>query len=342
LAQLLGLLPALDNDAHPEGKRRLILLRILRSFGELSKDSNCIGPLIEAKTMSTVIPFLKSPDEDIQAIVVMILWNMTRVNNQLSVKARREAAENGAIPVLKRLLKSHSTLRKSVFLVETICKFPNMAAAETLFEMKKHNMAQFYLDMTKNAQLHGLSLDALTALARWLENPEYVQRLEFVLCQPDNITQLIQLFKSPIRKQKVRRKNQRGAGKSKNISSILDAFKRLVTSQRISSALGDSNVFLQALGAWFQNDYLPQEIVNDLLRMLSQMLERLTDNPASKRKCAKTILPIIDKVFAKGNKENKAAVVFLIKQKVIPHISMYLDQADIVDLCPELKSVLME
>merc|ERR1719295_36167 len=139
---------------------------------------------------------------------------MTRVNNAHSIQARREAAENGAIPVLKRLLKYHTKLNKSVFLVETICKFPNGADAATLFEMKKHNMAQFYIDMTKNdAQLHGLSLDALTALARWIENPEYVQRLEFILCQPDNITQLIKLFKSPSSNSKNNRSN------SKNIVS---------------------------------------------------------------------------------------------------------------------------
>merc|ERR550539_345411 len=124
---------------------------------------------------------------------------MTRVNNKLSIQARREAAENGAIPVLKWLLKNHTTLRKSPFLVETICKFPNGAAKETLFEMKKHNMAQFYINMTK-AELGDYKLDALTALARWIENPEYLQRLEFILCQPDNITQLIQVFKSGIRK----------------------------------------------------------------------------------------------------------------------------------------------
>ena len=337
LAQLLGLLSALDKDKDPNGKRRDILLMILKSFGELSKDSNCIGPLIEAKTMSTVIPFLESEDEDIQYIVVLFLWNMTRVNNAHSIQARREAAENGAIPVLKRLLKYHTKLNKSVFLVETICKFPNGADAATLFEMKKHNMAQFYIDMTKNdEQFHGFSLDALTALARWIENPEYVQRLEFILCQPDNITQLIELFKSPIANM-----NSRNAVRSKNVSSILEAFKTLVKSPRISDALGDSNVFLMALGAWFQNDYLPPEIVNDLLKMLSEMLGRLTDNPASKKKCAKTILPIIDKVFEKGKKNGKYAVMHLIKKEVIPHISLHVDDDDIADLCPELREILM-
>merc|ERR1711972_888649 len=131
-------------------------------------------------------------------------------------------------------------------------------------------------------------------------------------CQPDNITQLIKLFKSPSSNSKNNRSN------SKNIVSILDAFKRLVTSQRISDALGDSNVFLKALGSWFSNDDLPQEIVNDLLRMLSQMLEKLTDKPASKKKCAKTILPILDNVFRKGKKDEKFMVINLIKGKVIP------------------------
>eukprot|EP01083_Nonionella_stella_P265767 899864_1 len=221
LAQLLGLLPALEDDAKNGGKRKTILLRILKSFAELSKDSNCIGPLIEAKTMSTVVPFLKSPDQDIQTCVVMILWNMTRVNNQHSTQARREAAENGAIPVLKRLIlnKSHKSM---YFLVQTICKFPNDADKETLFEMKKHQMCQFYIDMTKSG--HGLSLDALSALARWIEHEEYIPRLEFVLCQPDNITQLIQLFKNPITHQKYKKKTT----KSKNVSSILDAFKSLI------------------------------------------------------------------------------------------------------------------
>ena len=162
LAQLLGLLPALEDDANHGGKRKSILLQILKSFNELSKDSNCIGPLIEAKTMSTVVPFLKSPDQNIQHCVVMILWNMTRVNNQHSTQARREAAENGAIPLLKQLIlnKQHKSM---YFLVQTICKFPNDASKETLFEMKKHNMCQFYIDMTKSG--HGLSLDALSALA---------------------------------------------------------------------------------------------------------------------------------------------------------------------------------
>merc|ERR1712176_620110 len=160
LAQLLGLLPALEDDSKNGGKRKTILLRILKSFDQLTKDSNCIGPLIEAKTMSTVVPFLKSPDQDIQTCVVTILWNMTRVNNQHSSQARREAAENGAIPVLKRLInnKAHKSM---YFLVQTICKFPNDADKETLFEMKKHNMCQFYIDMTKSG--HGLSLDAFYA-----------------------------------------------------------------------------------------------------------------------------------------------------------------------------------
>merc|ERR1712176_1573159 len=220
-------------------------------------------------------------------------------------------------------------MQKSVYLVDTICKFPNNADDATLFEMKKHDMAQFYIDMTKNdAQFHGFSLDALTALARWMDNPEYVQRLEFILCQPDNITQLIELFKSP-------------SSNSKNIVSILDAFRKLVTSQRISDALGDSNVFLMALGSWFQNDDLPQEIVNDLLRMLGQMLEKLTDKPASKKKCAKTMLPILDKVFQKGERDKKFMVINLIKGKIIPLISLHVDEADIHDLVPELRRILM-
>jgi len=312
------------------GKRREILVKLLKSFDELSKDSDCIGSLIEAKTMSTVIPFLKSPDEDIQTHVVMILWNMTRINNQLSIRARREAAENGAIPVLKRLIlePGHKSM---YFLWETICKFPNDADKETLFEMKKHNMCQFYIDMTKSG--HSLSLDALSALARWIEHEEYVQRLEFTLCQPDNITQLIQLFKNPIGRSMAA--NKRGAGKSKNVSSILDAFKSLMASKRIADKLGDSNVFLQALGEWFQNDHLPQEIINDLLHLLIKMFEFL--EPSSKKKCAKTILPIIDKVFQTGLKNNKRVVVHLISKRLIPHISLHVDQADIDDLCPDLK-----
>jgi len=332
LAQLLGLLPALEDDAKNGGKRKTILLRILKSFAELSKDSNCIGPLIEAKTMSTVVPFLKAPDQEIQTCVVMILWNMTRVNNQHSTQARKEAAENGAIPVLKRLInnKAHKSM---YFLVQTICKFPNDANKETLFEMKKHNMCQFYINMTKSG--HGLSLDALSALARWIETEEYVPRLEFVLCQPDNITQLIQLFKNPIG----HKGNKRGAGKSKNISTILDAFKSLIfRSKRIADKLGDSNVFLEALGEWFQNDHLPQEIVNGLLQMLTKMFEYL--EPSSKKKCAKTILPIIDKVFQLGQRKKKAVVVHLISKELIPNISLHVDQADIDDLCPELKKIL--
>jgi len=335
LAQLLGLLPALEDDAKNGGKRRKILLRILKSFAELSKDSNCIGPLIEAKTMSTVVPFLRSPDQDIQTCVVMILWNMTRVNNALSSQARKEAAQNGAIPVLKRLIlnKQHKSM---YFLVQTICKFPNDADAETLFEMKKHRMCQFYVNMTRSG--HGLSLDALSALARWIENEEYVQRLEFVLCAPDNITQLIKLFKNPIgggaRNEKLKNKKL-----SKNVSSILDAFRSLIfKSKRIADKLGDSNVFLEALGEWFQTDHLPQEIVNGLLQMLIKLFDAL--EPSSKKKCAKTILPIIDKVYIMGQEKKKTIVLHLISKILIPNISLHVDQADINDLCPELKKIL--
>merc|ERR1712228_251167 len=336
LAQLLGLLPALEDDAKNGGKRRKILLRILKSFAELSKDSNCIGPLIEARTMSTIVPFLKSPDQDIQTCVVMILWNMTRVNNAHSTQARKEAAQNGAIPVLKQLIlnKSHKSM---YFLVQTICKFPNDADKETLFEMKKHRMCQFYVNMTRSG--HGLSLDALSALARWIENEEYVQRLEFVLCSPDNITQLIRLFANPMSAPIKSHKHRNGGAHSKNVGSILDAFKSLIFgSKRIADKLGDSNVFLEALGEWFQNDHLPQEIVNGLLQMLTKLFDAL--EPSSKKKCAKTILPIIDRVFQEGQKRKKAVVVHLISKELIPNISLHVDQADIDDLCPELKKIL--
>jgi len=123
LAQLLSLLPTLEHDASTGGKRKNILLQILRSFRELSKDSNCIGPLIEAKTMSTVIPFLKSKVWEIQYIVVEFLWYMTRVNNKYSIQARREAAENGAIPVVKRLLKYDKKFQNTFYLVDRFADF---------------------------------------------------------------------------------------------------------------------------------------------------------------------------------------------------------------------------
>ena len=368
LAQLLGLLSSLDKDKDPNGKRRDILLMILKSLEELSKDTDCIGSLIEAKTMSTVIPFLQYKDDDIQYIVVQFLWNMTRVNNRYSIQARREAAENDAIPVLKQLSKHHPKLSKSVFLMLTICKFPNGADVATLLEMWKHNMAQFYIDMIRNhEQFHVFSVSALTALSRWMEknrttppesadnvaiyqdavygNPSLLIKhqkqqsgnhnksydLSSLLSEPNNMKQLIELFKSP-----VANVNFPIAVRSKNVSSILDAFKTLVESQRISDALANNKVFLDALGAWFQNDHLPQEIVNDLLKMLSKILERMTDDPSSKKKCAKMILPIIDKVYQKGKKENKFIVVHLIKKEVIPHISKYVDAADTSDLCPEM------
>ena len=339
LDQLLNLLFALERDAKPKGKRRDILLMILKSLGELSKDSNCIGPLIEAQTMSKVIPFLQCKDQDIQYIVVLFLWNITRVNNKDSIQARQEAAECEAIPALKRLFKKQWKSNESMFLVETICRFPDGADAATLFKMWKHNMADFYIDMMNT---DGFGVNALTALSRWIENSqnmEHLQRLEFLLSEPENIKQIIDLFKSPIPKM-----NSRGAVQSKNVSSILSAVKSLVKSQRISDALANSNVFLSALGTWFQNEYLPQEIVNDLLKMLSEMLEGLTENLSSKKKVVKTILPIIDKVFVKGKKEKKFIAMHLISKAVIPHMAVHVSPritTDIGDLCPELRKILM-
>merc|ERR1712130_844676 len=102
-------------------------------------------------------------------------------------------------------------------------------------------MCQFYVDMTKKGD--GFYVHPLSALSRWIENEEYIPRIESILCSPDNITQLIQLFNNT---------------KSKNVaSSILNAFKSLIfKSKRIAAKLGDSNIFLEAIGEWFQTDYL--------------------------------------------------------------------------------------
>jgi len=108
-----------------------------------------VSQLIQNSTMASVIPFLNIDDETIQTPVIIILWNMTRVSNKNSAKSCAEAAEHGAIPILNKLIEQQ-THKAMYFLVPTICKFTSHAKDETLFELKKHNMAQFYLDMTKN------------------------------------------------------------------------------------------------------------------------------------------------------------------------------------------------
>jgi hypothetical protein len=212
LSDLLNLLIVLESDISSTSKKKNILVRVLKSFVELSKDSQCIPALIEASTMSTVIPFLKSDDEDVQTQVIMILWNVTRIAgaNLHAAQARKEAAQSGAIPEIQRMIR-RGEHRSMYFLVESICKFPDGAGKELLFEMKKHDMVQFYVNMTKSIQ-GILNIDALRALASWISHgDQYVPRLEFILCKPDNITQLIKVFRQPVANKK--RKEEKEAAR---------------------------------------------------------------------------------------------------------------------------------
>ncbi|ETO06226.1 hypothetical protein RFI_31173, partial [Reticulomyxa filosa] len=97
---------------------------------ELSRNAEGIQQLMNHHVIASVCPFLNSEDTDIQICIVMVLFYMTLMHQQQSAFIR----EN----------------RKAMYLlVLAICRFIKNAIDFTIFELKKHSISKFYLDMTK-------------------------------------------------------------------------------------------------------------------------------------------------------------------------------------------------
>ncbi|ETO08267.1 hypothetical protein RFI_29122 [Reticulomyxa filosa] len=220
--------------------RKHILIKILKSIVELSRNVGGIQQLMDQRAIASVCPFLNSEDPDIQTCIIMILFYMTLVPQQQIVC--EQAAINGAIPRLKACIQDNH--KAMYFLVLTICKFTKNATDSTLLELKKHAMAQFYLDMTKSKNVF-TQMSGLTSLSEWMHYgsnvssllfffflKEIVPLLEFVLCQPDNITQLISVFGLPV-KHGMRERLARYY-KQHQVSSIVDTAEILLNLKNIN------------------------------------------------------------------------------------------------------------
>ncbi|ETO04607.1 hypothetical protein RFI_32789, partial [Reticulomyxa filosa] len=197
LSTLLSTLPQLEKDLMTHGTRKHILIKILKGIVKLSRNAEGIQQLMDHRVIASVYPFLNSEDPDIQTCVIMVLFYMTLVPQQQAgtKSACEEAAVNGAIPRLKTFIQENH--KAMYYLVLTICKFTKNATDFTLLELKKHDMAQFYLDMTKSKSVF-TQMSGLTSLSEWMHYSSNVQLLEFVLCRSDNIIQLISVFGLPV------------------------------------------------------------------------------------------------------------------------------------------------
>ena len=249
---LLSTLPALEKDLKSHGARRSILLKILKGIVELSRNADGIETLMANKTVASVCPFLYTNDVDIQTCVIMVLFYMTLVPQRSGLSACEEAAMNGAIPRLKEFIKfGHKAM---YFLVVTICKFTKNASEKTMYELKKHDMTQFYLNMTKRKKSVLTQMSAITALSEWIQYEQYIPLLEFVLCRPDNVTQLISVFGLPVdhrmKQRLIKQKTQSG-----NITDLLGQSIREFTVSPSTGPVLDQTMFGSKKTSTYSNTY---------------------------------------------------------------------------------------
>eukprot|EP00479_Gromia_sphaerica_P012086 TRINITY_DN6221_c0_g1_i1.p1 TRINITY_DN6221_c0_g1~~TRINITY_DN6221_c0_g1_i1.p1 ORF type:complete len:131 (-),score=18.95 TRINITY_DN6221_c0_g1_i1:204-596(-) len=104
-----------------------------------------------------------------------------------------------------------------------------MLQKRTLFELKKHNGINFYMELL---QQHHWQMYGLEAIAVWLTSE--TSRVEVVLLQSDNIVRLLTVFQCT---------------QKKIFESVLQSFiKILSTSMKLNRHFGNSVIFVDTIG----------------------------------------------------------------------------------------------
>jgi len=255
LPAILRILSLLDTAQTPSQQLLLDLLKVIRCLTV----PDTIEELISMNSVSGVCPFLVSENANIQQTVIMCILHMVKLRR----KCREEAASNGVIPILMALSEDKDKKAVQSFVIQILCKMPENASTITLYEMKKHNGIEFFLDLVQNTKKAYIQVDALQALANWLRQD--TPRVELQLIQPHHVTKLITVFENP-RNREI-------------LSSIHEMVK---ISGRLADKLGKSEVFLKALEKWLDTTSTAStsdrtHILLTLLQFTSNLFEQLTD-----------------------------------------------------------------
>merc|ERR1719234_1082691 len=107
---------------------------------------------------------------------------------QIKLSRQEEAARHGVIPHLQRIIQSNHALKEFAF--PMICKLAH-AGLKTLYELKKYDGINFYLDLLTQHHWQSFALDSI---AVWLTLDR--ARVEVVLLQPHNLLKMIEVFRS--------------------------------------------------------------------------------------------------------------------------------------------------
>jgi len=291
LGGILRILTLLDSTRH------VLLLHILKVMRYLT-DAATIEQLIVQNAVSGVCPFLDDAEPDIQNQVIMCIYFMVKLER----KCREEAASNGIIPKLMELTQINegdNGIPTRSFVIAILCKMVELASYTTLYEMKKHNGIEFFLNLVQKTRKAYIQVDALQALANWLRQD--TPRVELQIIQQHHVTKLITVFEKP---------NQ-GAEFLKILSSMHEMIK---TSRRLADEFGKSEVFLKALEKWLVSTSKSTDdhsvlVLKNLLQFTSNLFDQLSDSPKVRfvqilYKIIERIADTYEKIQCKARAEN--------------------------------------
>lgn len=289
------------------GKEKMVVLSMLKTIRSLTNTT--IEELINSKAVSSVCPFLSSPEADIQTQVLNIIFHMVRLKRE----CREEAALNGIIPKLQELATASHIPRD--FVVGILCKMAD-ASSKTLYELKKHNGIEFFLNMIEATTKAYLQVDALRALQNWLRAESC--RVEVTLIQPHHCTKLINVFRNP--------KNK------KDFLTILNCIHEMTkASKRLAYSLGSSEMFLHAIEQWLNEKDLrhgAEQHNTHILIILLKFIENIFDqlvNDTSKPSGSKHFAQILFKVIKNLREEHDGHLVKIKSEQLLERFKKIID-----------------
>jgi hypothetical protein len=170
---------------------------------------------------------------------------------QINTSRQEQAAFNGIIPHLQRIIRANHPLKQFAFFI--IFLIGKSKSLRVRLELKKYGGVEFYIEILKDPYWRTSSLDVL---AKWLQDDR--QRVEFILNA--NINKLFNVFRT--------------TKDSQNFEKILPHFYRIIqTSIRVNRAMARSSVFINEIKNRLERQNTANKIRIDLLKILIVLYE---------------------------------------------------------------------
>eukprot|EP01083_Nonionella_stella_P082209 226905_1 len=239
LKALLALTASLEPD---------VLVHIVKAIRILTMDPHSLDRLEECGAIPRLIPLLNSAFSDIQNQVIQAMYYIL----QVKLSRLEQAAIHGIVPHLQRIIRTNHPLKEFAFPV--LCKLSH-AGPRALYELKKYDGVNFYLDLLTQHHWQSFALDSL---AVWLATDR--PRVEMIILRQQNVIKVFNVFE----------KTEKSV-----FDSVLNSFiKMMALSSKLNLFFGRSEAFTKLLAARL-SELSEAFVLKPLLVLAQQLFEEL-------------------------------------------------------------------